>query len=156
EPRKRYSSAAELAEDLHRFLNGEPIRARPMGRTERLRRWCSRNPVVASLAAAFVSTLLFGLAGVSWKWLEAKALAERNRYQGHRARLAAAGAALSNHDVADVARQLDEAPEELRDWEWNHLHSRLDDSFGVLQTSADASIFLLGGPEGLRVGTVTA
>jgi WD40 repeat protein len=79
EPRKRYANAGELADDVRRFLGGEPIRARPVGRAERLARWCRRNPTVASLAAAFVSTLLFGLAGVSWKWLEAKALAQRNQ-----------------------------------------------------------------------------
>ena len=49
-------------------------------------------------------------------------------YQAYRARLAAAVAALSHHDVADAARQLDAAPEDLRGWEWRHLHSRLDDS----------------------------
>ena len=56
---------------------------------------------------------------------------ERERvatYQSYRARIAAAVAALSHHDVADAARQLDAAPEALRDWEWRHLHTRLDDS----------------------------
>jgi WD40 repeat protein len=60
EPRKRYASAAELAEDLSRFLNNEPIRARPAGRVERLWRWCQRNPAVASLLAAVAFALLGG------------------------------------------------------------------------------------------------
>ena len=38
-------------------------------------------------------------------------------------RIAAAIAAISHHDVADATRQLDAAPEALRDWEWRHLHS---------------------------------
>jgi hypothetical protein len=38
--------------------------------------------------------------------------------------------ALAAHDVADAARQLEAAPEELRDWEWRHLHSQLDDCGG--------------------------
>jgi tRNA A-37 threonylcarbamoyl transferase component Bud32 len=51
-PARRYASLRELAEDLRRYLSGEPIRARPIGRMERLRHWCRRNPVAASLLIA--------------------------------------------------------------------------------------------------------
>lgn len=49
EPRQRYASAKELADDLERFVNGRPIHARPVGRLEHIWRWCRRNPVLASL-----------------------------------------------------------------------------------------------------------
>src|SRR5262249_24522099 len=42
----------ELGDDLRRYLEGKPIKARPVGNGERLWRWCRRNPVAASLLLA--------------------------------------------------------------------------------------------------------
>jgi WD40 repeat protein/tRNA A-37 threonylcarbamoyl transferase component Bud32 len=60
EPEKRYASSAELASDLGRYLGGEPILARQMGRLERTVKWVRRNPVVASLAALLLVVLAAG------------------------------------------------------------------------------------------------
>jgi WD40 repeat protein len=91
-PGRRYTSAGELAEDLRRFLDGRPIKARPVTRPEKLWRWCRRNPVVAGLglasalflAAGFVVSTYFAVAEA------ARAVEARNNARNaERARIAA-------------------------------------------------------------------
>ena len=71
----------------HHFLAGEPIRARPVGNTERLWRWCRRNPVVAGLTISVAALLIFVAIGsslMSW-WLSAalgQSEANRHRAEG--------------------------------------------------------------------------
>jgi serine/threonine protein kinase len=64
EPARRYQTAGDLAEDLHRFLAYLPIRARRTSRAERFLRWCRRNPVVASLSAVVALLLVVLGAGL--------------------------------------------------------------------------------------------
>src|SRR5262249_18917954 len=60
DPAQRYQSATELADDLRRFLEDRPIRARRAGALELAWRWCRRNPVVAGLLAAVALSMLSG------------------------------------------------------------------------------------------------
>jgi len=68
EPGRRYPTALALAEELGRFLRGEPILARPITVWERAATWYRREPVVAWLAAAVVGALALGFVATSWQW----------------------------------------------------------------------------------------
>ena len=135
DPARRYPSAADLAADLRRWLAHEPILARPPSALYHLRKFARRHKGLVGGVVATGVALVLGLVGtILFAVGEARqrGQAEQNarqaidekreaQFQAYRARLAAAAAALSAHDVADAARQLDAAPEDLRDWEWRHL-----------------------------------
>jgi serine/threonine-protein kinase len=72
DPARRYASAADLADELQRFLQGRPIEARPVSRLERAWRWCRRNPVVATLTVLLLLTIDIGIAGLLVLWLRAE------------------------------------------------------------------------------------
>jgi WD40 repeat protein len=112
DPARRYPRAGALAEDLHHFLQGEPILARPAGRPERAVRWAKRNPVVAGLALALLVVLSGSLLAVTWKWLDAeqqRQLAEDRANSEEREKqkaLAAERTALDAQGKADAAERL--------------------------------------------------
>jgi eukaryotic-like serine/threonine-protein kinase len=108
EPARRYATAAALADDLGRFLRGEPIRARPVSRTERLWRWSRRNP----LATAFLATLALGvlaMAGLAWWALDERDQAARHAQQAEEN---AERAARNERHAADQARLAEEKRQE--------------------------------------------
>ena len=66
-PEARYQTAAEFAEELQRFLMGEPILARPVSSIARLSRWCVRRPVISALSGS-IAALLLVCATLSTLW----------------------------------------------------------------------------------------
>jgi WD40 repeat protein/serine/threonine protein kinase len=72
DPARRYVSARALADDLGRYLRGEPVQARRVGVVERLVKWGRRHPAVAILSAALLLVSTIGLALVLWQWQEAR------------------------------------------------------------------------------------
>jgi WD40 repeat protein len=65
-PQDRYATAQEFADDLRRFLGGEPVRARRIGVAGRVARWSRRNPLVAGLLLAVLLTTTGGMAVATW------------------------------------------------------------------------------------------
>ncbi|MFO0909714.1 MAG: serine/threonine-protein kinase [Isosphaeraceae bacterium] len=104
DPHGRYTSARALAEDLDRWLVGEPTVARPVSNLTRARMWARRRPVVAGLLGALAASLLAGLVGIGWQWREAN----RQRLQAERLfdylanRLLAQASTESNPQAANI------------------------------------------------------
>jgi eukaryotic-like serine/threonine-protein kinase len=156
DPARRYASAGELAADIRRHLNHEPIRARPTSALYQLRKFARRHRALVAAVLGIGLALAAGTVVSVLYAVRAEHNARQARYQTYRARLAAAAAALSRHDVADAARQLKEAPEELRGWEWRHLYARLDDSAATIPLPKGDVGILLATPDGLRATVRTA
>ena len=84
EPRQRYGSARELADDLERWLRHEPIQARPASGTERLVKWARRRPtsaalVIVSVLAVTVVTVGSVIAAARWREQRDESVAQRLR-----------------------------------------------------------------------------
>jgi WD40 repeat protein/serine/threonine protein kinase len=156
EPGRRYQKADDLAEDLRRFLEDRPIKARRASSVERLARWGRRNPTVATslagVAAAFVAAFLL----VSWSYFRAESARQvaverekSERWERYRASMIAAGGAMQLHNVTAAKSAIDAAPEEHRNWEWHYFRHQLDtaqqvvrvgDKLRVVSLSRDGSL----------------
>jgi len=123
---KRYQAAAELAAELGRYLNGEPIQARPVSRAERLWRWCKRKPTQAGLIAVSILLLLtFSIGGPLVGLRQSRLL--QKQLQAEQERLLAQADALRQATpaaAANILQQLDLGSKEIT----TALHSRLQDA----------------------------
>ena len=134
-PGRRYSSAAELAADLRRFLAGEPVAARRVGLLGRLWKHARRRPVVAALSAAVVALALGGAGAVTvlWRQAESALAGERVARQDEAAEREKAEAELAaklillargeweETRITSAAAHLAECPERHRGPEWDYL-----------------------------------
>jgi tRNA A-37 threonylcarbamoyl transferase component Bud32 len=145
-PGRRYATAESLADDLRRYLHGEPITARRVSVVGRAVKWVRRNPAWSLLTSLSLATVI---AFVAFSWYEvyvandlrrqavqAKELAadrlEAMRHLLYLSEMRQALQTLRRADLDGVNRILHEhwRPKEgvtdLRDWEWYFLKDRAD------------------------------
>src|SRR5262249_33688991 len=176
EPARRYATAGALAEDLHRFLRGEPIVARPATAVERVVKWVRRRPALAALAVvsgvaalAVVGTLVSlyyhgqlreSLTLVSQakeaehqqKEATQAALADReNQLYYHR--ILFADREWSGNNVAKAEQLLEECPASLRHWEWHYLKRRCHADLLTLRGHTQTVNCVALSPDGQRLAS---
>ncbi|MFO0803587.1 MAG: protein kinase [Gemmataceae bacterium] len=177
--RDRYSAAGELATDLERWCAGEPVGVRRAGWLERTAKWSKRKPTLAAAyALSVISVILIGLAtGAIGLWRDAdraRSLAQSALEEAETARIgekeAKAQVAFLNYvhavDLAlreyqannlERARELLEAcPEELRGWEWRHVHRLCHADLVTLELPSTKLDGLALSPDGKRIATGAA
>ena len=106
EPGRRYASAESLADDLRRFLDDRPTRARPVTHTERLGLWAKRNPAVAGLVAALAVVLVAAFVTVASLWVKAEGKADDERFANRQSVAAEATARREREKAEESLREV--------------------------------------------------
>jgi WD40 repeat protein len=142
EPQRRYQSAEALADDLDRWLAGEPVLARRTSAPERLVKWARRRPSRAALVAVSAFAVVAAVAGLAIGFFavaaektradrtldqlkaalgnERSAL-RRMRENSYYQTIALAVPEILSHNIGRADDLLDSCPQELRRWEWGAL-----------------------------------
>ena len=165
EPDRRYTSCQELADELGRFVRGEPIKARRISQVERAWRWCRRNPVVASLLAGIALTTLSATvisSILAVRESRASKLAGEEQIKAERGQEAAEIAkhalelqlALNLIDEGkfhEAEQQLRRVPWNRRGWEYDFVMNRLKKAYQPLPAAHHGVFRVAWSPDGQRI-----
>jgi WD40 repeat protein len=144
DPARRYPSASELAADVRRHLDDEPVAAGPPSAAYRLGKIVRRHKGPLAAAAAVLIVLLVGLTTSSILYFREQAARTRAaeqraeaQWRSYVANIAAADLHLRAGETAMATRRLEACEPELRGWEWRHLWLKSDSSLSRIQVGDD-------------------
>jgi serine/threonine protein kinase len=138
EPEQRYRNAHELAEELERFAEGEPILARPISGSEKVWRWCRRKPALAFTISSLAVVLVVGTGGVFWQWRRALTAEDTARQHLYAGDMNLVQQAIMQGNLGRANTLLEQhipKPGEIdrRSWEWHYFRREAQsDALAVL------------------------
>jgi eukaryotic-like serine/threonine-protein kinase len=156
---RRYETASGLALDIQRHLDGEPVQARPPSVAYRTHKFVRRNSLAVTAAAAVFATLLVGIVLTSVGFIRANRQKQRADREAKSVRTVSYGANLRSaiylNDIVGnggrALQALSNCPVELRDWEWDYVRSRCDQTHRVLAQGLDDVRNAVFTPDGTKV-----
>ncbi len=139
DPARRYDSVGAFSEDIRRHLEGHTVLARPDTIRYRTMKFARRNKPIVLGILGVVLALVAGLVATRSQYVRADRERMRAEDQtreatwiAYAAKVSAAENAIRANEIEDAERFLDDAPVELRGWEWHHLRRRLDRSLASI------------------------
>src|SRR5262249_24767928 len=184
DPRRRYVSAAALAEDVERWLAGEPILARLAGPLERLVKWSKRRPASAALCALLGAALLAGIGALGWSWQAAETARQENAVRAAREaeeklaetaradqeardkrrlavklyfkNIALARLEFADNNLSRANELLNECDPDLRGWEWHFLDRYFHPEFMTLRQHTTGVVSLAFSADGARLVSLSS
>ena len=137
----RYRSASELADELRRLVDGEPLIARPDGEWDAALRLARRHRPALAAAGGILSVIVAALA-VSLALLRRESEAHaRAQWSAYVASISAASSMLDRGDASAAREMLDSAPEEHRGWEWSALERMSSQSKWAVQYGRGQQVY---------------
>ena len=160
----RYDAVASMAMDIRRFLNNQPILAKPPTTMHRLRLYAKRNQLKFRAGIVVFLALILGLAGLIWGFVEsetrqrdmkqaladeamARTTAEQKAYV---AMIGTAQAGIANDSWAMARRSLETTNRKQRGWEWSYFQGLVDQSLRTWLIG-DRPTFLVSSPAGKQI-----
>ncbi len=140
QPARRYQSADELADDLRRYLDGRPIKARPVGWTGAGWRWCKRRPAVAALLAMLLVVTAAAFSALTLAHLQTLAALRTVQEQSYYEHISSTSQKWLANSPGNGREVLESCPVEMRRFEWFYLRHLLDSS-GITVPSVNVLAF---------------
>jgi WD40 repeat protein/serine/threonine protein kinase len=125
DPSGRYATAQELADDLERFLDFKPIKAKPPSLPERLAKWSRRHTAAVWSAMAVLTLAVLGLSAgilmINRQKAETETARDEFKWQSYVQLVNAAYRRASDGEIEQAELLLFDCPRDLRGWEWHHV-----------------------------------